>query len=32
MTGFIVVGTDTDTGKTTFCAQWLAALDRKSVV
>src|SRR5438105_12569752 len=25
MTGFVVVGTDTDAGKTTFCIQWLAA-------
>jgi adenosylmethionine---8-amino-7-oxononanoate aminotransferase len=25
MTGFVVVGTDTDAGKTTFCLQWLAA-------
>jgi adenosylmethionine-8-amino-7-oxononanoate aminotransferase len=25
MTGFVVVGTDTDTGKTTFCLRWLAA-------
>jgi adenosylmethionine-8-amino-7-oxononanoate transaminase/dethiobiotin synthase len=26
MNGLIVVGTDTDAGKTTFCLQWLAAL------
>ncbi len=25
MTGFVVVGTDTDVGKTGFCAQWLHA-------
>lgn len=25
MTGFVVVGSDTDAGKTTFCLQWLAA-------
>jgi adenosylmethionine-8-amino-7-oxononanoate transaminase/dethiobiotin synthase len=25
MTGFVVLGTDTDAGKTGFCAQWLAA-------
>jgi adenosylmethionine-8-amino-7-oxononanoate aminotransferase len=25
MTGFIVLGTDTDAGKTAFCAQWVAA-------
>src|SRR6266404_247037 len=25
MTGFVVLGTDTDAGKTAFCAQWLAA-------
>jgi adenosylmethionine-8-amino-7-oxononanoate aminotransferase len=25
MTGFVVLGTDTDAGKTAFCAQWLTA-------
>lgn len=25
MTGFVVLGTDTDAGKTTFCLRWLAA-------
>jgi adenosylmethionine-8-amino-7-oxononanoate aminotransferase len=25
MTGFVVLGTDTDAGKTAFCAQWFAA-------
>jgi adenosylmethionine-8-amino-7-oxononanoate transaminase/dethiobiotin synthase len=25
MTGFVVLGTDTDAGKTSFCAQWLSA-------
>ncbi len=29
MTGFVVVGTDTDAGKTTFSAQWMAAFARQ---
>jgi len=30
MTGFVVVGTDTDAGKTGFCAGWLAAFPGQS--
>jgi adenosylmethionine-8-amino-7-oxononanoate aminotransferase len=29
MNGFVVVGTDTDAGKTTFCLQWLAAFGER---